>query len=78
MFGTYTMNKWEVNVEIPMPWAHVSFTLQLTNGERGHFTYLVLQRHSSISRNDLRAGRCHHSVKSSDVFTVSSITGGLS
>ncbi|CAM9548484.1 unnamed protein product [Ectocarpus sp. 4 AP-2014] len=69
VFGTYTISKWEVNVEIPNPWSWVSFTLQLANGERGRFTHLVMLRHSSVSRNDARAGRCHHSVKSTDFFT---------
>lgn len=70
VFGTYTISKWEVNVEIPTPWSWVSFTLQLANGERGRFTHLVMLRHSSVSRNDARAGRCNHSVKSTDFFTV--------
>lgn len=57
-------------MEIPNPWSWVNFTLQLANGERGRFTHLVMLRHSSVSRNDARAGRCHHSVKSTDFFTV--------
>lgn len=70
-YGTYTISKWEVNVEMPMPWSLVNFTLHLAHGERGHFTYLGMEKHSSIPRSDPRSGRCHHSVKSSDVFTVS-------
>lgn len=69
-YGTYTINKAEVKVEMPTSWSHVYFTLQLTSGERGRFTHLVMERHSSISRNDPRAGLCNHPVKSSDVFTV--------
>lgn len=70
VYGTYAISKWEVAVEIPNPWSTVNFTLQLANGERGRFTHLVLLSHSSVPRNDPRAGRCHHSVKSSDFFTV--------
>lgn len=70
VYGTYTIRKWDVAVEIPTPWSTVDFTLQLANGERGRFTHLVMLRHSSVPRNDPRAGRCHHSVKSSDFFTV--------
>eukprot|EP00752_Nemacystus_decipiens_P004508 g4116.t1 len=69
VYGTYTIRKWEVNVEIPNPWSWVSFTLQLANGERGRFTHLVMLRHSSVPRNDTRVGRCHHTVKSTDFFT---------
>lgn len=69
-YGTYTINKWEVKVEMPTPWSYVYFTLQLANGERGRFTHLVMESHSSVPRND-QANLCHHSVKSSDVFTVS-------
>ena len=70
MYGTYSISKWEVAVEIPTPWSTVNFGLQLANGERGRFTHLVLSSHSSVPRNDPRAGRCHHRVKSSDVFVV--------
>lgn len=70
VYGTYTIRKWEVEVEIPNPWSWVNFTLQLANGERGRFTHLVMLRHSSVPRNDTRVGRCHHTVKSSDFFTV--------
>eukprot|EP00903_Cladosiphon_okamuranus_P009822 g9335.t1 len=69
VYGTYTIRKWEVSVEIPNPWSWVHFTLQLANGERGRFTHLVMLRHSSVPRNDARVGRCHHTVKSSDFFT---------
>ncbi|CAM9514258.1 unnamed protein product [Scytosiphon promiscuus] len=69
VYGTYTISKWEVNVEIPNPWSWVNFTLQLANGERGRFTHLVMLRHSSVPRNDTRVGRCNHKVKSSDFFT---------
>ncbi|CAM9535837.1 unnamed protein product [Ascophyllum nodosum] len=68
-FGTYTISKWEVNVEVPNPWSRVSFSLQLANGERGRFTHLVLVSHTSVARNEPRANRCHHRVKSSDHFT---------
>ena len=70
MYGTYNISKWDVSVDIPTPWSTVNFALQLANGERGRFTHLVLSGHSSVPRNDPRAGRCHHHVKSSDVFTV--------
>ncbi|CAM9544928.1 unnamed protein product [Laminaria digitata] len=68
VYGTYSISKWEVAVEIPTPWSTVNFRLQLANGERGRFTHLVVASHSSVPRNDPRAGRCHHHVKSSDVF----------
>lgn len=70
VYGTYSISKWEVAVEIPTPWSTVNFGLQLANGERGRFTHLVVSSHSSVPRNDPRAGRCHHRVKSSDVFMV--------
>ena len=60
-------------MEIPNPWSWVNFTLQLANGERGRFTHLVMLRHSSVPRNDARVGRCHHTVKSTDFFTVRDI-----
>lgn len=70
MYGTYTMDKWNVAVEIPNPLSTVNFTLQLANGERGRFTHLVLVSHTSLPRNDPRAARCSHGVKSSDFFAV--------
>ncbi|CAM9316414.1 unnamed protein product [Phaeothamnion confervicola] len=68
VWGRYSINRREVTVDIPASYAHIRFRLTVENGERGHFTQLVLQEHTSKARSDPRGTRCWHKVTPDDLF----------